>query len=497
MIMKASFAWTHPSFEKAANLMEAKTGLIFPSHRIADVEESVRRAMARMKIREVGLFVQRLENEESFLVDLAAQLTVGESYFFRDPQQFQWIREKLLPEIIQRRGPHPLRAWSAGCSAGEEAYSLAILFEEAGIENHAVIQATDISTSALLKARKAVYSSWSLREKKDDWIDRYFRREPDGFALDRRFLPKVRFEERNLVLDRGPDSSSLRDMDLILCRNVMIYLSASAIEKVFRTLIASLAEGGWLVTGPSDPLPEKSFQCESILTPSGIAYRKVLKDNSKAVFFHFKPWTPSGARLPTPDFTGVEDALKKEKAPAVRVESPAETEPVQTAYSEILSKAQKAFIQMDYDQVLRLTLPLIQERSACVWLLRALANLKDRTAAEAAAEKAVRLHPLSPELNFLRAVLLMNRGKNWEAARDLRRTLYLDRSLAVAQFTLGLVLRRLQDWEGAKRAFKNSLKLCLEFPPESILRLSDGESVEQLREASQAQLSILEETEGR
>ena len=79
----------------------------------------------------------------------------------------------------------------------------------------------------------------------------------------------------------------------------------------------------------------------------------------------------------------------------------------------------------------------------------------------------------------------------------LRRTLYLDRSLPVAQFTLGLVLRRLQDWEGAKRAFIYSLKLCREFPPESILRLSDGESAEQLREASQTQLSSLEETECR
>ena len=497
MTMKAVLTWTHPSFERAANLIEAKTGLIFPSHRIADVEESVRMAMARMKIREVGFFVQRLENDESSLVDLAAQLTVGESYFFRDPHQFQWIREKLLPEIVRSRGPHPLRAWSAGCSAGEEAYSLAILFEEAGIENHAVIRATDISTSALLKARKAVYSSWSLREKKADWIDRYFRREQDGFALDRRFLPRVLFESRNLVRDQSFDSHSFRGMDLILCRNVMIYLSPSAVEKVFRTLIASLAEGGWIVTGPSDPLSEKSFQCESILTPYGIAYRKVLKADPKVVFFPFETWTPSGTPSPSRGFTGAEAALEKEKAPDVRLEPPVGTKPAETTYSEILSKAQKAFVRMDYGQVLRLTLPFIQERSACVWLLRALANLKDRAAAEEAAEKAVRLHPLSPELNFLRAVLLMNRGKNWEAARDLRRTLYLDRSLPVAQFTLGLVLRRLQDWEGAKRAFKNSLKLCREFPPESILRLSDGESAEQLREASQTQLSSLEETECR
>jgi len=280
-------------------------------------------------------------------------------------------------------------------------------------------------------------------------------------------------------------------MDLILCRNVMIYLSRSAVEKVFRTLIASLAEGGWLVTGPSDPISQDRFLCESIVTPSGIAYRRILKADSKIIFFPFEPWKPPGTAVNPYGMAVVETVLEKESLPGVRLKSPTGSALTETAYSEVLLEAETAFAQMDYGQVVRLTLPLIEKTSACVWLLRALSNLKDAAAAEQTAEKAVGLHPLSPELHFLRAVLLMNRGENFEAAADLRRTLCLDRSLAVANFALGLVLRRLHDSEGARQAFGNALALCRELPPETILRLSDGESADHLTEACRINLSGL------
>jgi chemotaxis protein methyltransferase CheR len=271
----------------------------------------------------------------------------------------------------------------------------------------------------------------------------------------------------------------------------MIYLSREAVEKVFRMLIASLAEGGWLVTGPSDPISEERFQCESTVTPSGIAYRRILKAGSKIVFSPFESWKPSAPALNPASGIEAEVSLGKERPPGIPSKSPAGQAPAETVYSVIISKAETAFAQMDYGQVCRLTLPLIQETSACVLLLRALANLKDAVAAEQTAEKAIGLHPLSPELHFLRALLRMNGGKNHEAAADLRRTLYLDRSLAVAHFTLGLVLRRLGNGEGAYRAFDNALTLCRDLPPETILSLSDGESADHLMEACRLHLSGL------
>lgn len=488
--MEAVVSWTHPSFEKVARLMEDKTGLVFRSRRYSDVEEAARKAMARMDIPDIEHYLHRLETENTLVEDLAAQLTVGESYFFREPNQLEWIREKILPEITKRRGrEHPVRAWSAGCSAGEEAYSLAILMEEEGLKHHAKIMATDISQQALVKARKAVYTSWSLREREAGWIQRYFQRGPEGFALEQRFRHRVLFEHHNLSQDPHSEfPASLGGMDLILCRNVMIYLSHTAIEKVFGKLMDSLAEGGYLVTGPSDPLFEGRFNCETLFTTDGVIYRKKTISNWKTVFSPMKDWTP-----PVLAFSSSPMALAttawKTNLPSAPVETLARPPQSETSISGILSKAQEAFERMDYDQVLKWTLPHFRDEAACQLLIRAIANLQGTIAAEQAAEKAVRHHPLSPDLYFLRAVLLMNMGRDREAVRCFRRTLYLDRTLAVAHFALGSVLRRLHDLEGADRAFRNAAKLCRELPKGAPLRLSEGESSDQLMKAAQSHIS--------
>ena len=488
--MNTDFSWSHPVYEKVAKLVEAKTGLVLQSHRYADLEGGTREAMARMKIKDVGQYLRRLESERSCLDALTAKLTGGETYFFREPAQFQWVRDKLLPEIRGRLGKEqPLRAWSAGCSSGEEAYSLAILFEEEGLENHAPVKATDISYSALLKARKGLYSPWSLRGREDEWMDRYFKREPAGYRLAPRFLSRVEFEYLNLAADHYPDSAgSFWGMDLILCRNVMIYFSLKTVEDVFRKLIVSLSEGGWLVTSAADPLFEDHSHCEMIMTSAGVLYRKNSRADRHSISFPLEAWP-----APWPFAGPVAPAQPLPAPPPSAVAFPirAPRESVKIGAFPAASKAQEAFERMDYEQVLQLTQPHLQEAPACFLYLKALANLRGTAVAEQAAEKAVQVHPLVPELHFLRAVLLMNMGRDRDAAVNLRRVLYLDRTLAVAHFTLGSVLLRLQDREGAGRSYENALRLCRELPVEAVLPLSDGESAGQLREAAQTQLFLL------
>jgi chemotaxis protein methyltransferase CheR len=450
-----------PVYQKVAELMETRTGLVFDSQQYPEVETGVRKTMSRLHINDSAEFLRRLETEQSCLDELAAELTVGETYFFREPAQFQWIRENILPEIFSRCGKdHLLRAWSAGCSSGEEAYSLAILFEEAGLADYAKIRATDISLSALLKARKAVYRRWSFRGREDRWMEHYFHLGEEQYTLDKRFRRKVEFEYLNLAGD-GELGSFPRAMDLILCRNVMIYFGGSTVAGVFRKLIDSLAPGGWLVTGPSDPLFEDRSQCEMITTGAGAFYRK------------FSTKQPA-------EFSDIRET------PVFELPKPA-ARPFEKTASEILSMAQEAFYRGTHESASSYN----QDVAACQLSIRAMANLQGEDAAEQAAEKAVRLHPLSPELRFLRAVLLVNLGRDREAVRDFRRTLYLDGTLAVAHFALGSVLRRLRDFKGAILAYENALCLCGEMPPESPLPLSDGESAGHLREAAQTQLSLL------
>ena len=126
-------SWSTPAFEALASLVGVRTGLAF-TQRESSAELGILRAMARVGESDVGRFLDRLAHEDAVLDDLVNELTVGETYFFREPGQFQLIRAEVLPDIRRRLGAeHVIRAWSAGCASGEEAYPLAIVFEQEGL----------------------------------------------------------------------------------------------------------------------------------------------------------------------------------------------------------------------------------------------------------------------------------------------------------------------------------------------------------------------------
>ncbi|CAN5608748.1 hypothetical protein BH23PLA1_BH23PLA1_31340 [soil metagenome] len=149
-------SWSHPAFGDLAQWLGAGTGLAFPPDRLTGVEHGFRRAMKRSGVSDPAQYLARIKGGGQTLDDLISELTVGETYFFREPSQFCFLREIVLPEILGRRGPDSiLRAWSAGCASGEEAYSLAILLTEAGLGGRSSILATDIARDALAKAERA------------------------------------------------------------------------------------------------------------------------------------------------------------------------------------------------------------------------------------------------------------------------------------------------------------------------------------------------------
>ena len=176
--------WTHPAFEAVADLLVRRTGLVFGPTRRDGAEAGMRRAMGRAGVREPERYRDLLEADADALDDLVVELTVGETYFFREPAQFQFLRREVLPDLRLRHGPGAaVRAWSAACASGEEAYSLAILLVEEGAGPHSHLLATDISRAALAKARRAVYGAWSLRGEGAAAAAPYLK--PDGgrFAL--------------------------------------------------------------------------------------------------------------------------------------------------------------------------------------------------------------------------------------------------------------------------------------------------------------------------
>jgi chemotaxis protein methyltransferase CheR len=158
--------WSHPTFESIAALLSRRTGLSFTSLRQASAEQGIRRAMRRTGVTDLDTYARLLREEGAAFDELIVELTVGETYFFREPDQFAFIRREVMPELrVREKQPvcTIVRDTSAGCASGEEAYSLAMLFESENLAESAQVLGTDISPAALARARKATYTDWSLR----------------------------------------------------------------------------------------------------------------------------------------------------------------------------------------------------------------------------------------------------------------------------------------------------------------------------------------------
>jgi chemotaxis protein methyltransferase CheR len=191
------------------------------------------------------------------LTELVGLLTNGESYFFRDPGQMGLLRHEVLPALLRARAAtRTLRLWSAGCSRGEEPYSLAMLLDELLPRPHAWrirILGTDIDRGALDHARRGHYHPWLLRAVSEARRERYFRAEVGGYRLDAAMRAMVTFTPLNLVTDPLPAGDGPREpFDLIVCRNVFIYFERDTVRRVADRLPRALAEDGYLLTGHAE-----------------------------------------------------------------------------------------------------------------------------------------------------------------------------------------------------------------------------------------------------
>ena len=260
--------------DEIARFLRGHTGLRLGS--IRDVENGLRRSMSRADIVDPREYLRRLEDGSLDAQDLIAELTVGETYFFRDPAQFEFIRSTILDDIRSRRGDnHILRIWSAACSTGEEAYSLAMLAKQQGILQRCHILGTDISEHFLNKARDANYRSWSVRGEMPRDMRGMITQEKDHISVRRDIRRRVVFQYLNLAKDPYPSViTEIWGMDLILCRNVLIYFDMETVKAVAQRLYDSLADGGWLLTSASDPLLRDFADFHTLTTPFGVVYQR-------------------------------------------------------------------------------------------------------------------------------------------------------------------------------------------------------------------------------
>jgi chemotaxis methyl-accepting protein methylase len=212
---------------------------------------------------------------------LTAHLTVGETYFFREIKSLDAFRNHVIPELIRQRAGRgqKLRIWIAGCSTGEEAYTIAIILSEliSNLDAWDIdILATDINATALEKARQGVYTEWSFRGMPELLRERYF--EPqDGktFAIRSRFKDMVSFARHNLVIDTYPSlQNNTNAMDVIFCRNVLMYFLPELVQKVIVRFFNCLVEGAWLIVAPSETFMLSASEFSPVPFEGATLYKK-------------------------------------------------------------------------------------------------------------------------------------------------------------------------------------------------------------------------------
>lgn len=197
----------------------------------------------------------RIDGDEDRLEEAVQILLIGTTEFFRDPPLFPRIHQHVLPSL--RATGRPPRVWSAGCSDGSELYSMAILLEEGGSLERARLLGTDCRLRAVQQARQGIFPEASLRNLDSATRRRYFRDRGRGWEIDSRFRLRTSWRVVDLLRQ---EPISERDWDLILCRNLAMYLEPAAIRSLWMRLGAALRPGGFLVTGRAERAPQESFE---------------------------------------------------------------------------------------------------------------------------------------------------------------------------------------------------------------------------------------------
>jgi chemotaxis protein methyltransferase CheR len=434
--------------DAAAEEVRLLTGLVFQPNRKADFAGALQHAMRRAGERDTARYLERVRRDTTVHDELIAEITVGETYFFRDPGQLAVVRARALETLPRDRN---LRLWSAGCASGEEPYTLAMMAREAERPT-AMVLGTDLSRIALARAQKAQYTRWSLRGVPEESIKRHFERSDRHARPVAAIRDAVEFRYLNLAEDNYPSlATGIWHMDIILCRNVLIYLDEATVARVATRLLEALSPDGWLFLGGADPLLGNLVACDVVTTESGLAYRRKGAHHAVTVA------APVRLREPTP----LPPPIKDDFAPLPSLPAAAEaTEP----------------------------------RDASSWLeeVRQLANRGEIEAASRVCDVALEQQRDSPELFYLHAVLLAEGGHHEAAAQAARRALYLDRELAVAHIALGGSLSRLGDRRGARLAFKNAHLLLSAMAPDDLVRASDGEYAGRLTAMTRMQLRLAE-----
>ena len=469
-----------PDLQRARVLVAEKLGIDLANHQQSNLRNALAEGMPRVNSerRDLLSFLEDEDSEGPAWQRIASWITVGETSFFRHRAWFAALVGQILRPLVEERrrsGQRFLRIWSAGCASGEETYSLAMAATALipDINDWSVsILGTDINPAAIEKARRGIYSAWSLRETEPAIRDRHFAALGGGsFQIDAECRRLATFTIFNLAkLPESLPAGLVGPTDLILCRNVIMYFIPDVQRRVTLSLGQSLAPGGWLATSPAESSAELFAPLRPVNVPEAIFFRRQASATANTV--HDLDLGNAG-----------EGRRRHRKIPSVAT---IDGLPLQAESHDIGTTSKDAAASLPPLPMPAEKLPLADHR---LRRARVLADRGRLVEARAACEAVQADDPTALDADLLLTAVCLDMGDTEAALAAVRRVLFHNPASLDAIFLEASLLFRVGDVPRARRRMHQALQGIQSLPEDAVLSARSGATVGTVRQLAIAYLA--------
>ncbi len=494
---------------KLSDFVRSQTGLYFPKEKWRDLNRGVKAAVRELAEEQTinedtasciqWLLSSSLTKKQ--LDTLVGYLTIGETFFFRDKNILQVLKDHILSGWVKssQGREKSIRFWSAGCCTGEEPYSIAMLMDEMMPELKdwkITILATDINTRFLQIAEKGAYGRWSFRDTPDGIVEKYFKKRTDNrYEISPHLKEMVNFCQLNLAEQDYPSAlNNTHAMDVIFCRNVLMYFAPDLRGEVIKRLTHSLVESGWLIVSPSETAFVQQPGLNAVRFQGAVLHRKgqPRKEDLEQRVSEMRPGplpfssvSPLSRRPPGDKETN-HKRLKRKKD---KKRGKNYVEPKQDIYQESVNLYKEGLYKESVEKLTTLLsngknsngIFLLNPQSMAL-LAKSLANMGKLDEAKKWSKKAAKTEKLNPGHHYLLATIYQEQGRLTESIKSLKHALYLDPGFVLAHFTLGNLTRQQGKINESRKHNKNAFSLLLSMDHEEILPYSEGMTAGRLME---------------
>jgi len=490
-------------FLRFRDLVHQHSGIYLEESKLDSLRISLVTRATRLGSLSLADYFSVLERDEREFNELMNLVTINETSFFRFPAQFDALREVVLPEIMAGKRPEDrsLRLWSAGCSTGEEPYSISMTALDMGLDGlgwNVSVLGTDVSTRALARAQVGEYGRRTMMNITPEVMRRHFEQlgTSEQYRVNARVRSIVNFEYQNLIKEPYP-LGLVGTWDVIFCRNVTIYFRMESTKRVVANFYESLNPGGYLFIGHSETLSSISDVFEPVEIDGVFLYRKPLgvrgvsaKGAASSRVALERPRRDVAGRAATPAApgerltrtpagaaTGTPARYSAEMAPRA-ADSRQAADPSTAGAAPTLEAARTRMMHGDVGVAMGMVADILTENpnDADAHLLYAYLHADAGNYDEAlrASHRALAINPLLPFARYILGIIYQRQGDAVRAVSELKKTLYIDADFALAHLNLANIYKAQRKWDLAAREYDNALSALRKSPDGEWTQYSGG-----------------------